>query len=582
MEQPAVGNVEVANPGSAPLAVSSDQSLKFDRSGVTVGEYVNQSSAAYAVSSGSIGFPGHSAPPDFYSTLTPQTHLYSQQSLPSSSAVSPNGSFFFAQPPSAAYMDSPSVQLQLSPGNAGQQPQTNSASDQGKAKSEKPRKRNNPYPPIYGRHIGPDGKPRKRVHPNKSQLDFLERSFAECKKPSAKARAEISKAVGINGRSVQIWFQNRRAREKKATAQGQETGSTQIGSQNSSPLLSPSGTQSLTPSPTRTSERRLSSVSSLSAVSVSMGYSGFTNGVTMVSPVSVTSTLANNQNSATLQSMSSRRPSLANIPDPFPINATSILIGTWCRLSAVPGDLLCHLHFSESVLRWTIVESGFSFRLDVPLSNITQFSLDPVPLDATSATIAVHLSAPPFYSKQTRLADPQGVNDAWVFAPCEDFTEASQASCTSVHIMQGPMGAMQQAYWALASLLPNAAAGAAVLSTASTGLYTTAAVNPVASTVSSVPGTPSDQSQQPQYQQPPGHPSLLPPLLTDPALLMHQLPGANTPATPMIMSAPATLNARRMSLIASSLGGSGVVYGQPASAHVGMVHPFSLLNGVSM
>ncbi|ORY45911.1 homeobox, partial [Rhizoclosmatium globosum] len=59
-----------------------------------------------------------------------------------------------------------------------------------------------------------DGR-RKRVHPTSEQQRLLEAFFAENPKPNSKRRLEISEAVNINVRSVQIWFQNRRTRLKR-------------------------------------------------------------------------------------------------------------------------------------------------------------------------------------------------------------------------------------------------------------------------------------------------------------------------------------------------------------------------------
>ncbi|KAI8616730.1 hypothetical protein BC830DRAFT_1167591 [Chytriomyces sp. MP71] len=71
-------------------------------------------------------------------------------------------------------------------------------------------------PPIPLRE---DGR-RKRVHPTREQMLLLETHFAATPKPSAKERAQICAQVNINMRSVQIWFQNRRARERKTARAG--------------------------------------------------------------------------------------------------------------------------------------------------------------------------------------------------------------------------------------------------------------------------------------------------------------------------------------------------------------------------
>ncbi|KAJ3293570.1 hypothetical protein HDU79_000196 [Rhizoclosmatium sp. JEL0117] len=69
-------------------------------------------------------------------------------------------------------------------------------------------------PPIQ---LRPDGR-RKRFHAARDQLVMLEAIFQQNKKPNAKERVEICKRVNMNPRSLQIWFQNRRAKDKKGIA----------------------------------------------------------------------------------------------------------------------------------------------------------------------------------------------------------------------------------------------------------------------------------------------------------------------------------------------------------------------------
>ena len=47
------------------------------------------------------------------------------------------------------------------------------------------------------------------------QQDALRRAYSECVKPSRKAREKISTETGLEMRVVQVWFQNRRAKEKR-------------------------------------------------------------------------------------------------------------------------------------------------------------------------------------------------------------------------------------------------------------------------------------------------------------------------------------------------------------------------------
>lgn len=57
-------------------------------------------------------------------------------------------------------------------------------------------------------------KHRKRT--SKSQLKILEKTFETNIKPDAILRNQLSEQLGMPPRSVQVWFQNRRAKQKKA------------------------------------------------------------------------------------------------------------------------------------------------------------------------------------------------------------------------------------------------------------------------------------------------------------------------------------------------------------------------------
>lgn len=57
-------------------------------------------------------------------------------------------------------------------------------------------------------------KHRKRT--SKSQLNILEKTFETNKKPDSALRNQLSEQLGMTPRSVQVWFQNRRAKQKKS------------------------------------------------------------------------------------------------------------------------------------------------------------------------------------------------------------------------------------------------------------------------------------------------------------------------------------------------------------------------------
>jgi hypothetical protein len=55
---------------------------------------------------------------------------------------------------------------------------------------------------------------KKRTRTSSEQLRILQRAFSTDPMPSSSARLTLSKRLGMNPRAVQVWFQNRRAKEK--------------------------------------------------------------------------------------------------------------------------------------------------------------------------------------------------------------------------------------------------------------------------------------------------------------------------------------------------------------------------------
>lgn len=61
---------------------------------------------------------------------------------------------------------------------------------------------------------------KKRTRTSPEQLRILQKAFASDPMPSSAARLALSKKLGMNARAVQVWFQNRRAKAKRAEQLG--------------------------------------------------------------------------------------------------------------------------------------------------------------------------------------------------------------------------------------------------------------------------------------------------------------------------------------------------------------------------
>ncbi|KAL7676514.1 hypothetical protein ACOME3_002767 [Neoechinorhynchus agilis] len=60
-----------------------------------------------------------------------------------------------------------------------------------------------------------DGPKRPRTTISSYQLDILKRAYKESAKPQRHVREKLSIETGLDSRVVQVWFQNRRAKEKR-------------------------------------------------------------------------------------------------------------------------------------------------------------------------------------------------------------------------------------------------------------------------------------------------------------------------------------------------------------------------------
>ncbi|KCZ73901.1 hypothetical protein H311_05138, partial [Anncaliia algerae PRA109] len=56
---------------------------------------------------------------------------------------------------------------------------------------------------------------RHRKKTTKTQLQVLENTFASNVRPDARMRRILAEQLSMTPRSIQVWFQNRRAKEKK-------------------------------------------------------------------------------------------------------------------------------------------------------------------------------------------------------------------------------------------------------------------------------------------------------------------------------------------------------------------------------
>ncbi|KAJ3107469.1 hypothetical protein HDU97_004065 [Phlyctochytrium planicorne] len=398
---------------------------------------------------------------------------------------------------------------------------------------------------------------KKRIHASKSQLAILEASFQACPKPSSKARKTIAERIQLNERCVQevfphhatawkitvappghlrfggfwanvilrnhlvktpiskvstdgplqalqlsppttltiliIWFQNRRARQKKMDKLALEAD----GGATSNPDSS---------SPPTTSDNILnSSTSDNDSQAQSSAMVGITTTTTPSTSGSVTPTLNSpslHLRSASVSGMSGEEGMAAlrqqqqqqqlmhqharrfSMPDlganssksnlmthtnamvaqpndaltltlSETFKASSVSIGTWRRISMTPGDLVCTFDPVRRSLRWMVIESTYGFQMEIPIYSILDVAVSRH--TPAVAVITIDVGAVPTFSKEVRMG-----NGTSFWVPCDDFTEAGQASSCKRHILY--TAASDPVILSFLAAVPHTSAGAAAAS----------------------------------------------------------------------------------------------------------------------
>ncbi|KAL1916476.1 uncharacterized protein VTP21DRAFT_5667 [Calcarisporiella thermophila] len=306
-----------------------------------------------------------------------------------------------------------------------------------------------------------DSKPRKRLRTTPEQLAVLEDMFLSIPSPDSRLRHILAKRLGMTERSVQIWFQNRRAKSKllqkralmahRETMRSQQFLATITGATNYLPYVA--GYHPYRPMP--------GMVGIAGDPSMVAAWDPYFMG--RYSPLSAASPSPSPTPDRRFSTISpapstgrSPSPLRADTPDLLAANAKSPLkiftcdmltIGTWRRMVINPMDLHCFYETSKRQMSWHIQDNQHRLKMEFPFSAITKIEF--VTLDAVFAQVGLELSAPPvFYmAKEARGGDKHDAGDPpdeaakpekpeeWL--QCSDFTEGKQASKCMRHVLRG-------------------------------------------------------------------------------------------------------------------------------------------------
>ncbi|KAI9220829.1 hypothetical protein BC828DRAFT_104195 [Blastocladiella britannica] len=275
--------------------------------------------------------------------------------------------------------------------------------------------------------------PKRRPRATKEQLEILEDAFLKWSAPPTTLRDDLAARVGMTPRSVQIWFQNKRAKVKLAQrkAQAEVVASSGSGQQDpgvASTHAAPSdGTQeqqqqqqrlggkshsSSSPSPPRDQPTTSSSRLPMT-IMVPVDYSEAQqqhqqhhhhqsgtelgpadyplplSAATTAPPTPVPtfggdrSAAASNAANAVYGHSDFSAASSAAAMDLlgfFTLTTDSLLIGTWRRISMDRSrTLVCAYSLHNRYFRWTVTDGQHTFRMEVPFSTVRTMVLQRVP-----------------------------------------------------------------------------------------------------------------------------------------------------------------------------------------------------------
>ncbi|PWY99182.1 hypothetical protein BCV70DRAFT_125881 [Testicularia cyperi] len=256
----------------------------------------------------------------------------------------------------------------------------------------------------------PRGK-KKRNKCTAEQLRSLEAFFEKNRNPTGRIRLELSRRLRMPERSVQVWFQNRRAKVKTLERRGEDVGG------------DPKRRGDSTGRSSRAGDRD-------AGESTGTGRSGNGEGQENSTP-SVTA---------------------------FPTSA--LCVGTWRRVS----PLICFFSRRLQSMTWYLTSESIGFKLEIPWTSIRTAYFDG-PWSPSIAERAegvrvplghfvIDLERPPtFFMEVFRSSPSKDGKDGeqkTCWRQCEDFTEHRQATSVNRHILNGPYEELREAVLALA------------------------------------------------------------------------------------------------------------------------------------
>ncbi|KAI9671401.1 MAG: hypothetical protein M1831_004310 [Alyxoria varia] len=240
-------------------------------------------------------------------------------------------------------------------------------------------------------------KNQKRQRATQDQLGTLEIEFNKNPTPTAMVRERIAQDINMTERSVQIWFQNRRAKIKNIAKKSLETGE------------------------------------DCDAIPESMrkylAMQALESGKPLVRDLNSPSSMGPMSNGLIMNADSQAKVLISHL------QCRSLSIGSWRRISQTALDLVVFYSPAKSMFTYYINADSSGFKIEYPFSSIKTITLDTGDASAgvegasqRSGGLIVELTQPPTFSM-----DPGSGG----FFQCRDFTEDQQATKVLTHHLGG-------------------------------------------------------------------------------------------------------------------------------------------------
>lgn len=291
----------------------------------------------------------------------------------------------------------------------------------------------------------------KRARATPEQIAYLEASFNNNPMPNCKIREVIAQRIGMSERSIQIWFQNRRAKVKLAQRKAHIALQEEALRQH---YLAARGGQGFPDMP-YLKQPAIPGVPGVPSPFMNFNSSPLPGIGGAFSPYAGSSPFFDM--SGTVFSSPSVPQNYTNwgaVPNDskgfFP--CTILSIGTWQRMSVGPDGLLCGFSIEKSQMAWVLGDSQTRYRISFSFNTVQGLEIsfnDPV-----FAELAILITKPPDFA----VLSPENI-----WTNCSDFTEGQQASVCLRHVIKAEAQELRVQFLGLLQSSPELSTVARIL-----------------------------------------------------------------------------------------------------------------------